>query len=160
MYLWKASNLANDLRNNNVSEKEKLKYMLFWVISTTIVSDPAMHIDYEYVFNDTILSIVMLLISAAGTVYCYKINKNGDNADFISRYVCLSIPVVIRSLSVLAAIIIVAITIDLSFEINIFGSDEATITTSINEIIILSIFMLSVYYYLGRIIKLASTDNA
>jgi len=160
MYLWKSSNLANDLRNNNVTEKDKLKYMLFWVISTAIVSDPAIHIDYNYVFNDTILSIVMLIVSIAGTIYCYKVNKKGDNKDFISRYVCLSIPVVIRALTILAAIIITTVVIVLTFELNIMGSGEEAITTSITEIIVLSIFMLSVYYYLGRLIKVASTENA
>ena len=160
MYLWKPNNLANDLRNNDITEKEKLKYMLFWVVATAIASDPAIHIDYNYVLNDTILSIALLIISVVGTIYCYKINKSGDNEDFISRYVCLSIPVGIRALTVLAAIIIIAITIDLSFEINILGSNEETVATSMSEIIFLSIFMLSVYYYLGKFIKIASTENA
>jgi len=160
MYLWETNDLANDLRNNNVTEKEKLKYMLFWVISTIIVSDPVLYIGYEYVFNDSILSIAMLIISAAGTIYCYKINKNGDNNDFICRYVCLSIPVAIRALTILLVIVIIAIAIDLSFNINVLGSDEEVVTTSIAEIIFLSAFMLFIYYYLGKFIKIASTESA
>jgi len=160
MYIWKPSNLAIDLRNDNVTEKEKLKYVLFWVLATAIASDPVLHIDFEYVLNDTILSIVMLLISAAGTIYCYKINKKGDNKDFISRYICLSIPVGIRALTVLVAIIAIIVVIDISFEANILGGEEEELTTSFSEIIILSTFLLAVYYYLGRFIQIASKENA
>ena len=97
MYIWNSSKLVEDLRSDTVTEKEKLKYVLFWVVGTMIVSDPLFHFDYEYVLNDAILSLVMLVVSIAGTIYCYKVNKNGDNKDFISRYICLSIPVGIRA---------------------------------------------------------------
>jgi hypothetical protein len=153
MYIWKPNNLAIDLRNNNVSEKEKLKYTLFWVLAMVIFSDPAIYIGYEYVLNDTI-------ISAAGTIYCYKINKRGDNKDFISRYICLSIPVGIRALAVLAFVIIAIVIIDLSFEMNVLGGEEEVFTTTIPEIIIFSIFMVYLYFYLGKFIEIASKKNA
>jgi len=157
MYIWKSTDLANDLRNNNVTEKEKLKYILFWVLATAIASDPFLYTDYEYVLNDAVMSLVMLVIAASGTIYCYKINKGGDNKDFINRYICLSIPVGVRVLSVLIILFSSIIIIDLSFELNYLGGEKETYTTSIYEIVILAIFMLWAYYYLGKFIKMAST---
>lgn len=158
MYLWNSGKLVNDLRDNAVSEKEKLKYVLFWVVATMIVSDPLLHFDYEYVLNDAILSAVMLIVSIAGTIYCYKVNKNGDNKDFLTRYICLSIPVGIRAFVIIIAILAFITAIELSLDMSVIGEGEE-VTTTIYEVIVFSLFMLGIYYYLARCIRSASARS-
>lgn len=41
-------------------------------------------------------SLLMVCITIIGTWLCYRTNRNGDNKDFITRYICLWIPIAIR----------------------------------------------------------------
>jgi len=85
MYLWNTKALITDLRNDQVTQKEQLKYFLFSTIP--LYAMPQLETYY------TVVNIVLILI---GTLLCYNSNVEGDNKDFIVRYICLSIPIGIR----------------------------------------------------------------
>jgi hypothetical protein len=94
MYWWNMFKLAEDLREGRVDEKERFKYFvatfLAWTIAARVLFFPGP------LNADTLLSAaVSLILAVAGIFYCYRINRSGDNIDFIVRMVCLSWPVAV-----------------------------------------------------------------
>jgi len=154
MYLWKSKKLVADLKNEGLSEKEKLKYMLFWGVATLIASDPILHVGNPYTSTDTIISILMFIITIIGTVFCYKANKNGDNTDFITRYVCLSIPIGIKAITFLILLLTILITIAVTLDFEVF--EEGSITELVFEASLVTAFVVYIYYSLVKHFKLLS----
>lgn len=155
MYIWKVKKLSSDLRNNRVTEKEKFKYILFWALATLLSSDPALFIGLEY----TITSIMLVVLTIMGTNYCYFINKTGDNNDFITRYVCLSVPIGIRVVILFFCILVVFGVVEYFLELGLFGHEEAYATTAF-QVLLLSLFVTWFYYYLGNAFKSTAYINA
>lgn len=123
MYFWKAKALARDLKENKVSEKEQMVYYLLVGIAFIIPGNR----DISWLEWTILITGVVL-----GTIWCYQVNKRGDNQNFIVRMTCLSLPVLIR-LAVFAeiigtvifsiAIIIAHFFLNISFaEIRTFGT--------------------------------------
>ncbi len=127
MYLWNINALVKDLREDKVSEKEKLKYYLFMGILGMALP--------HSVDLFTILSIGVLII---GTYLCYEVNSKGDNRHLIDRMICLEVPLSIRFILPLLAL---ALIIELIFH------NANNIELIID---ILGIFSLIVYYMFLR----------
>ena len=96
MYFWNVNNLINDFKDGNVTDKESVKYFILLGLMSTIVDSPVFTMNMEYSVLDTISTIVSVLAYVLGTYYIYRINKKGDNKDFIARYICLSLPIIVR----------------------------------------------------------------
>ena len=47
-------------------------------------------------------------LNAAGVWLCYDVNRRGDDREFLNRFVCLSWPISIRTLTVLVPVSLVA----------------------------------------------------
>ena len=97
MYFWKVDDLVADLRDNNVTPKEEMKYLIcwcllawlsLWFISALPSEDANIYEHASWFFS--------IFISVLGIYACYRVNSEGDGKDFITRMICLSIPVVIR----------------------------------------------------------------
>lgn len=105
MYFWRDDLLFNELQANTVSEREKVKYFILnmlvlelamWVIAT----DPGPialvdHLDY--------LSSCLLVIF--GTLFAFKKYSPPDR--FVERFLCLSVPILIRLLAVSMPIMVI-----------------------------------------------------
>lgn len=163
MYFWRVNKLIEDFRNDSVSEKEKLKYMILFGIAIEIISSPIMWIDTKYSIMDSIDLIVMLATTVCGTYYCYSKNKSGDNKDFITRFMCLGLPVGTRLLVfALPAYIIVGIIENqygIGKQINKIG-EEVSLTT-VNQVIAGFFFGTIYYFYLGKkLYEISQKSNA
>lgn len=92
MYWWNTSKLAEDLREGRVGEKERFKYFLatFIALNILVYSGNAFSIED---LASTNLSLAVIVI---GTTLCYRVNKSGDNTDFIGRMICLGWPISIK----------------------------------------------------------------
>ena len=44
-------------------------------------------------------STLFSLITIAALYFCYRINRTGDNKEFIARYTCLYVPLYIKTLA-------------------------------------------------------------
>jgi len=54
-----------------------------------------------------LLSVLMIVITFIGTLWCYWVNRAGDNREFIDRYICYGFPLSIRFLALFLPIAVV-----------------------------------------------------
>lgn len=152
MYFWHVNNLVEDFRNDKVSEKEKLKYTILLGIVVAIISDPIMWIDSIYSTMDTINLITMIVATTLGTYYCYAKNKSGDKKDFITRFICLGLPVGVRlfvfTLPVFILVGVIESEYGIGKQINKLGKE--VYFTTINQVIVAFLFEIIYFAYLGK----------
>jgi RsiW-degrading membrane proteinase PrsW (M82 family) len=85
LYLWNTKALINDLRNEQVTQEEQLKYFLLGAVLVFALPERV-----------TLYHVVDIVILILGVLSCYNANSKGDNKDFIVRLTCLAIPLSIR----------------------------------------------------------------
>ncbi len=90
MYLWNVNALVKDLREDNVSEKEKLKYYLF-----TIVSNIVFTIDLSW------YAVIPIIVGILGILSCFEVNSKNDNKQFLDRMICINVPLCIRFITII-----------------------------------------------------------
>jgi hypothetical protein len=101
LYLWNVKALAQELKEDRVTEKEKLKYFVFAILTGTgHISLPAD--STGWIFEGLNIGIVI-----ASLFWCFRANQQGDNKDFIFRFICLSVPICIRLVLISGVISIV-----------------------------------------------------
>jgi len=162
VYIWKTKNLISDLKEGKVSEKEKLKYVIFLGVAYAVLSDPAISIGIEYSAMDAINLVLVVVLTVFGIIYAYKMNCKGDNTDFITRYTCLSIPIgtKIFCLALVAGILVGILDIAFMSE-GIESIDESlAMPTSLTQVVVTALIMVLFYYYLGKGIYEVSVNDA
>ena len=166
MYIWRVNRLVEDLRADQVTEAESLKYLIFVAIICTISTDPVFAIGIEYSIFDALITLVLVIGVVFGTYYCYRKNQSGDNRDFIRRFVCLSVPVGIRLIPV---VLILGMISGILFTENwpgIADLDEAVeeppqpYITAPEDFAVVVILEIIFYWYLSLFFsKVANTEN-
>jgi hypothetical protein len=102
MNFWDDRELAVRLKNNQVSSKEQLGYVLLSQLFLSISILDMMRVD-----------VLCLLISFLITIITYRTNARGDDKDFILRYTTISFSLVLRT-------IVFSLLITLFFSILVF----------------------------------------
>ena len=127
MYLWSSNKLAEDFRNNIVTERQQLSYLLLYIIFTYLSSDPYILSFFESTQPnnfDIALLPTNLAIVVAGTIACYSLASNKKTpVGFIPRYMCLGIPILVR-LTVLAVLLLTILFVVYEFSIASPSLDE------------------------------------
>ena len=99
MYFWNTKALATRLKEGTLTQGEKLPYFLFFVAISYLIyeinffpngSEPSEGIE------DLVHSGLTICLGVLGTFLCYRVNKEGDNSEFIDRFICLNFPVCIK----------------------------------------------------------------
>ena len=158
MYFWKVDSLVEDFKNNQVSQKEELKYYLATTILLCLAVDPILYVGSTYNHFDTISSISVLFITICGILYCYKINSNGDNKDFIKRVVCIGFPLLIILLVLIFPLFFLLAFVEaLIFDTSTLMSES--MDTTLLDTIIYCLFIIIYYFMLSSKIK-AVAKNA
>jgi hypothetical protein len=137
MYFWKVKPLVEDLKNGQVTQRQKMYYYLanaFFVFMAIYVC--GMVASTPNVFT-AIEMLLGLLLTIGGVLWCYEANRQGDDAEFIDRMVCLSWPITMR----LLVVIIVTYVI---YAMLFLGENGAEGTTIV-DVIITTIY--TAYYY-------------
>ena len=96
MYLWKTKELVLKMKNDELSQTEKFKYFLVFIILTTIFARLSSYTSISPTFQAVIVSILTAVIVIAGTILCYRTNRKGDDREFIDRIICISLPIYIK----------------------------------------------------------------
>lgn len=99
MIIYNIRKLENKLISDKVSDKEALNYLianlLLWTICTCLGSEQSFQLK----------EFLELLVLGAILIYackeCYKINRSGDNKDFLKRFLALYFVLSIRLLGLL-----------------------------------------------------------
>ena len=96
MYFWNINELSIKLKHNVLSPSETFKYFCvsFAILGKFVLfSAYVSGYDSQEALIDTTISLIVTLI---GLIICFKINKKGDNQQFLTRFFCLSIPITVR----------------------------------------------------------------
>ncbi len=100
MKVWNVSLLASELGKDQVSERDQLKYLIFFVTISTLGADPylASLLNLPNTgFFDQLILVSSVVIAIAGTTYCYTaVRPTERHTGFITRFICLSFPVLIQ----------------------------------------------------------------
>jgi len=96
MYFWKIDSLAQDLKNGSLPQSERFKYLLATLIIYAVVIELSVLFDEPTTIWHIVQSTFIVAITIAGTIYCYFVNRRGDNQEFIDRFVCLGWVVSVR----------------------------------------------------------------
>jgi hypothetical protein len=104
MYWWNVSKLAADLREGRVDERQRFNYYLATFIAWNLAAQLFfLHGDATFSIERLITVTVILAFSAIGIILCYRVNKKGDDTDFIARMICLGWPIGIQFAVMLSA---------------------------------------------------------
>jgi len=104
MYLWKTTDLVKDFKEGTLSEAERFKYFLLFVVFNSVILEIAWYISEPPSLMSILSSSLTIFIPLVGIIYCYKVNKQIDNRDFIIRAMCLGVPIGIRLIVVFIVI--------------------------------------------------------
>ena len=96
MYFWKTEKLESDFINGSLSQRDRYKYLLAFIIIIALGMELSIYIPEPPSIISFLQSSFAILITIIGAMFYYRVNKQGDNADFIYRYICLFLPVFIR----------------------------------------------------------------
>jgi hypothetical protein len=142
MNFFKDRELAQRLRNNQVSEKEKFIYLLINLMAISIASClPS---------SEIIEELLYLSLTIIGTIFCYKVNAKGDNQNYIERYISLGVPIAIQVIILMIPFSFILSFLFIKFS-SIIGNNE-----NIEVIINTSIFECYFFWRLYGSIKIAS----
>ena len=111
MYFWNTKKLVEDFKNDDVSQKEAMKYLiaisLFMVLGTFLSelfpSDELSDKESMYLYIEYLL---ITLITIIGVYLCYEKNEKVDSKNFIERFVCFALPIGIKSFLLILTIFI------------------------------------------------------
>lgn len=122
-----------------------------------------MWIDFKYSIIDSINLGLMIITTIIGTYYCYTKNKSGDNKDFITRFICLGVPVGIRIFVFAIPLFLLVGVVEYKYEtgrqINQLG--EEVYLTTINQVIVFFLYAIVCYVYLGKkLYEISQKSNA
>jgi hypothetical protein len=120
MYFWNTKALAIELQEGSVDQKEKMKYFVIFMLSTYVIFDLSLYMQEDYSSNYFILSLADTGLMMIAVYLCYRINRDGDDSEFIDRFVCLSLPIAIRFIfaifGFLLGLVILSVIIGDSFD--------------------------------------------
>ena len=111
MYIWKTEALAEELKQETLSNKDRFLYLLFFVAIQALLVELSVYTGQLLTPSNVVVSTLFVVISVIGTWFCYRTNQAGDGKDFIGRYVCMWLPLALRITVLATAVMIIIIPI-------------------------------------------------
>ncbi|MGV7222684.1 MAG: C13 family peptidase [Nitrospinales bacterium] len=96
MYIFRVNKLAEDFIEGRVTEREKFKYLLVWVVLLPLLYEWSATLSEELNLGDYILLLSSLFLVTVASILCFKVNSQNDSEQFLERYICLYIPIMIQ----------------------------------------------------------------
>ncbi len=158
MRIWRVKKLAAEFRDGSVSEIQQFLYLIVNVGFTYVLTDPFVSTQITTTnLNqlDTVASFLSFAIFIVGTYLCFNAAiQVGSAKQFVVRYICLSLPVAVRALVLMVAIMFTAFIVnDFIWSISMIEeSITADQTTPLELVFSVSIQFLF-YYWLREAIK-------
>lgn len=149
--------LARRLREDAVSEREQFYYFMVLLVLTILPSSTWLVGQLGVTGNywDLASDIALIVLTVAGAIWVFNTNASGDNKNFVSRYICLGLPVSIQAGVVMILTTVVIFLLEELFS-TIMIEDESTIVDLILIIVFLSFF----FFRLNSAIKIACDNSA
>lgn len=155
MYLWKTKELVSRMKSDEISQTEKFKYFLVFTILITISGQFSSYVSISPTFQAVIVSVLRVVIVIAGTILCYRTNKEGDDREFIDRIICISLPLGIRFFVILFATFSLYLVLSMIILGDAFNPQVGSRPLAMDLILIL--YLVCFYWRLMHHIKIVSS---
>lgn len=102
MYFWNDLKLADDLNKDIVSEKQTMNYflilsVLFTIFYSSVFLSTIYH-NVELTTFDYLIDISNIILIVLSIFLSYKYNGGNEGKDFVKRYTCLSLPIIVKTI--------------------------------------------------------------
>ncbi len=104
MYFWNTRQLAFDLREGKVTQRQQMWYLFAYVVLTTLSILLLDWFPSESSFWSKISDVAVAAVTVVGFLACYQANSRGDDDDFVIRFICMGWPVMRRVLAIAFAL--------------------------------------------------------
>ena len=146
--------LALRFKNDAVPSKERLLYLLAFLVPMALVLSTyainAMATEFSNKW-DNIVDIFYVCTTIFGTILCYNTNKNGDDQEFIDRFISIGFPIFVRFF----IIYLVILLLNYFIYIVLLEKELAEETTYVG-LFYIAAFEITYYWRLNGSMKLAS----
>jgi hypothetical protein len=168
MYWWNVSKLAEDLREGRVDEKERFKYFLATFAAWSVAGLLFFYSGGPFSTESLLSTAVNLTVAIIGVILCYRVNRSGDNTEFVGRMICLGWPIGVRLVVTFSAMFLLIGSITSMPE----GADGplpflSTIPNKVREmwdrflgLIVVASYFFDMYRYLAFVAKAQRVENA
>lgn len=96
MYFWKIDSLVQELKDGSLPQSERMKYLLATVTVYAAVAELSFLFAEPITALQIFQSVFIVALTVVGTIYCYVVNRRGDNREFIDRFICIGWVVSVR----------------------------------------------------------------
>ncbi|ENW91946.1 MULTISPECIES: hypothetical protein [Acinetobacter] len=96
MYFWNTKKLIEDLKNDRLSEQNYKNYYLISSVFMFIIMFAMRLSPIVDVVQNTIDALLNIIIFIIGVNFCFKANGGNQGKQFLSRLICLCLPIGIR----------------------------------------------------------------
>jgi hypothetical protein len=112
MIIFSERKLAQNLHAGTVTAKQELYYLLlvnlFYVVTATTTFTHYLAVE-KLTLYDYLEDIATLIGEAVTIVYAYFVNSKGDGQYFITRFICLTIPILIKTFLLILPIFVIVV---------------------------------------------------
>jgi hypothetical protein len=88
--LERPQRIADALKNNLLTEKEKFRFFLAAILVNGIFGTRS------FIFEFNFYTLIEFGLTIGGTWWCFQENSQGDNRQFLERFICLQASIAIR----------------------------------------------------------------
>ena len=152
MYFWRVDRLVEDFRNDQVTEKEKLKYMILYGVFYAVAVNSAFSTAFESTYMDAVELLITASIAIFGTYYCYAKNRGGDGRDFVTRFMCIGLPVTVKVAILFLPLFVASLIVEKAYGIgtqtNEFG--QSVSYTTWPDLLLNGVLYAVMYLYLAK----------
>lgn len=165
MHFFNDKALAIKLRNNELSSKQELYYLIIGLTIYAFFTCSFWSRDSDDKIDYMLITIDVLTVASGifGTLFLFKINAKGDGKNFIERYICLSLPITIHCAIFYAInyIVICLIILGIYADDIITATNIDHISTMISYYLFGGIFIAVGYFYVRFyfMLKIASGSH-
>jgi hypothetical protein len=100
MYFWKTGNLAQDIKEDSISDQGWMKYFLAWMLISTFSQYLMSLTPYEdtNAMVGEMIGIIGVIIFGVSITFKTNLSGSGTAQNYFSRAVALSLPIMIKLL--------------------------------------------------------------
>ena len=96
MYIWKTTELSNEIKENTLTEKDWKQYYLAGTIVMTIAMYIAQLVPRINTQPLIVEAVLLVVIAVIGINITFKTNQNNNGSNFVARVTALSFPIIIK----------------------------------------------------------------
>lgn len=107
MHLWNAARAAAALRENRLTERDKLAYLLLGIALQSVIGAGGL-LSRRQTVGGVLIFLAFLGITLLGYVRAFQLNQQGDNVHFLERCIVLMLPLLVQFYAIYGGFVAIA----------------------------------------------------